>query len=96
MKVDILDGTTIDLAGSQVLRLHGAGGTTISCEAGVLWVTQEGLVRDDFLCAGQSLRVESAGATVIEAVGELAARVRLRAGQAPARAWAIPLRQVSS
>ncbi|HVY07643.1 MAG TPA: DUF2917 domain-containing protein [Burkholderiales bacterium] len=82
MKIDLHDGM-FELRPSQLLRLRGAAGTRIRCESGVLWVTQEGRLRDDFLCAGQSLLLVSNGMTVVEAVGELEARIRLQAPVGP-------------
>lgn len=70
-------GGCIDLQPAGIFRMSGAAGVVIRCESGVLWVTQENRPRDDFLCAGQSLSVISAGVTVVEAVGELAARIKL-------------------
>src|SRR5258708_26482716 len=47
----------LELPPRQVLRLRAAAGVTISCDAGALWLTQEGHTRDDFLSAGGSLRI---------------------------------------
>jgi hypothetical protein len=73
----------LELLPAQVLRLHAASGVTIDCDGGTLWVTQEGLLRDDFLSAGESLRITSAGVTLIEAVGRVAAGLTLRSRQMP-------------
>ena len=62
---------------TQVLWLRVAAGTIVSCAAGTLWVTQEGVLSDDFLTAGESLRIVSAGLTLVEAVGGGDARLRL-------------------
>jgi hypothetical protein len=40
-------------------------------------VTQEGVVNDDFLTAGESLRIVSAGLTLVESVGGIEARLGL-------------------
>jgi len=69
----------LDLLPAQVLRLHGAAGATIGCDGGILWVTQEGRARDDFLSAGESLCIACAGVTLVEAMGGTAARLTLRA-----------------
>lgn len=76
MKIEMRGGC-IDLQPAGIFRMSGAAGAVIRCESGVLWITQENRPRDDFLCAGQSLNVITAGVTVIEAVGELSARIRL-------------------
>jgi hypothetical protein len=62
---------------TQVLRLRAAAGAIVSCAAGTLWVTQEGVLSDDFLTAGESLRIVSAGLTLVEAAGGADARLRL-------------------
>jgi hypothetical protein len=90
MKIEMRGGC-IDLQPAGIFRMSGASGAVIRCESGVLWVTQENRPRDDFLCAGQSLSVISAGVTVVEAVGELAARIRLCA---PAKPTVNPLLQL--
>jgi hypothetical protein len=76
MKIEIRSGC-IDLQPAGIFRMSGATGAVIRCESGVLWITQENRPRDDFLWAGQSLSVASSGVTVVEAIGELAARIRL-------------------
>ena len=78
--------SVLELRRAQILRLQGAAGKSISCEAGTLWVTQEGRMRDDFLSAGQSLCIASAGTTLVEAVGGAPARLKLHARCAPERA----------
>ena len=80
--------SVLDLALAQILRLRGAAGKTINCEAGTLWVTQEGSLRDDILLAGQSLCIASAGITLVEAVGGAPARLKLHDRCAPERAAA--------
>jgi hypothetical protein len=62
---------------TQVLRLRAAASAVVSCEAGTLWVTQEGVVSDDFLTAGESLRIVTTGLTLVESVGGVEARLRL-------------------
>jgi Protein of unknown function (DUF2917) len=82
MKFD-LQHCIVVLPPGQGLRLCAAAGVTIRCDGGVLWVTQEGRARDDFLSAGESLGVTSAGVTLVEAMGDSAAQLTLRARQAP-------------
>jgi hypothetical protein len=69
----------LDLLPAQVLRMHAAAGVTIGCDGGILWVTQEGRARDDFLSARESLCIACAGVTLVEAIGGTAARLTLRA-----------------
>ena len=84
MKPDPKD-SVLELLPAQVLRLQAAAGVTINCVDGTLWVTQEGLVRDDFLSAGESLCIVSDGVTLVETVGNTAARLTLRARHASGR-----------
>lgn len=83
-----LQNSVLELPLARILRLRGAAGKTISCEGGTLWVTQEGRLRDDFLSAGQSLCIVCAGTTLVEAVGDAPAKLKLHAGCAPDRAIA--------
>ena len=62
---------------AQVLRVQAVAGTTLRCETGRLWVTQEGQSRDDFLSVGETLQVSSAGVMVAEAIGDIGARLSL-------------------
>lgn len=78
--------SVLELLPRQVLRLQAAAGVTIHCDEGTLWVTQEGLARDDFLSAGESLCIVSDGVTLAEAIGNTAARLTLLARHASGRA----------
>lgn len=78
-----LQDCVLELVPGQVLRLRAAVGATIRCDGGIVWVTQEGRARDDFLAAGESLGVTSAGVTLVEAMGDAVARLTLRACHAP-------------
>lgn len=81
MKHDFQD-CILNLLPSQVVRLHEALGVTIRCNNGIVWVTQEGCARDDFLCAGTSLCIAADGLTLVEAIGDKAASLTLRARHA--------------
>lgn len=67
MRVDI-ERATMDLERMQIVRLRGARGVRLSCARGSLWVTQEGMARDDFLVPGVSQEIETDGMVVIEAL----------------------------
>src|SRR5258708_12216537 len=82
MKPDSLN-RVLELPPGQVLRLRAAAGVTISCDAGALWLTQEGHTRDDFLSAGGSLRIACTALTLVEANCSATASLNLRARQAP-------------
>jgi len=81
-----LQNPILELRPAQILRLRGAAGKTISCEGGTLWVTQEGRLRDDFLSAGQTLCIASAGTTLVEAVDGAPATLKLHARCVPSGA----------
>lgn len=80
MKVDI-ERATMDLERTQMLRLRGAKGVRLSCRKGSLWITQEGVARDDFLVAGRSQEIETDGVVVIEAMS--AASLTIDPGNRP-------------
>jgi hypothetical protein len=67
MKLDI-GRATMELDRMQTMKLRGAKGARLTCRRGSLWVTQEGVARDDFLVPGITLEIESDGAVVIEAM----------------------------
>ncbi|MBI3527846.1 MAG: DUF2917 domain-containing protein [Betaproteobacteria bacterium] len=77
--------SVLELLPAQVLRLRAAVGAAINCDNGTLWVTQEGLARDDFLSAGESLCIVTNGVTLVETIGNTTARLTLRARHASAR-----------
>lgn len=63
-----LNRATLDLDRRQIVKLGGARGVRLTCKEGLLWVTQEGLARDDFLTPGRSIEVQTDGAVLIEAL----------------------------
>ncbi len=67
MKMDI-ERASMELERLQILKLRGARGVRLLCQAGSLWVTQEGVARDDFLVPGTGQEVETDGIVVIEAM----------------------------
>lgn len=68
----------LDLLPQQVLRLRKHAGTTLICQSGTLWITQEGVLRDDFLSAGELLCIESPGLILAQVAGPGPARLALR------------------
>src|SRR4051812_5080022 len=66
-----------ELVPAQILRLNAAWGARIICEAGVIWVTQEGHTKDYFLIAGESLCIDAKGMVLVEAMGGAAAKLKL-------------------
>lgn len=73
----------MELERAQIMKLHGAKGARVTCRQGSLWVTQEGVARDDFLVPGISLEIEADGAVVIEAM--MASSVTLDSAGMPER-----------
>jgi hypothetical protein len=67
MKVD-RERAIMDLERLQIIRMRGARGVRLSCDRGNLWITQEGVARDDFLVPGVSQVIETDGTVVIEAM----------------------------
>ena len=85
MKVEI-ENAAIELVPAQLLRLKGAAGVRLVCRSGTVWVTQEGVLRDDFLRPGEALTLRSRGVTLAQSVGRawLSIEVRPRLGGAAA------------
>ena len=58
----------IALENETSLRLKPGSPMEIACVAGVLWVTQEGDLRDLFLAPGESLHLPGRGLTIVTAL----------------------------
>lgn len=85
----------VELERGGLLPLHDGAGATLACLDGDLWITQEHDAQDVLLRAGESLRLERNGRTVVQALS--ASRVAVEAP--PASGWPIalsPLRPVGS
>ena len=52
----------------QVLSLDDAEGVRIRARTGTVWVTEEGSAKDHIVAAGDTLIVEHAGRTVVQAL----------------------------
>jgi hypothetical protein len=70
-----LSKATLDLDRLQIVRLRGAKGVRLTCRKGMLWVTQEGIRRDDFLAPGCGVTVETGGTVLVEALSASSATV---------------------
>ena len=93
MKVEI-ENAAIELDPAQSLRLKGAAGVRIVCRSGTVWVTQEGVLRDDFLRSGEALTLHSRGVTLAQAMGRALISIEARpriSGTAVATLTALPL-----
>jgi hypothetical protein len=58
----------IALENETSVRVKAGTAVEIACVSGVLWVTQEGDVRDMFLAPGESLRLAGRGLTIVTAL----------------------------
>ena len=58
------------LAAGELLKLHAPRGLEVECEAGHLWITEEGQPCDVWLAAGQRVRLVGEGLALVEAKGE--------------------------
>jgi DUF2917 family protein len=92
MKVE-LDNAAIELKPAQWLRLKGAAGVRIVCRSGTVWVTQEGVLRDDFLRSSEALTLRSRGVTLVQAEGRtmISIEARPRISAASATLSALPI-----
>ena len=77
MKVEF-ENAAIELKSAQLLRLKGAAGVRIVCRGGTVWVTQEGVLRDDFLRPGEALTLRSRGMTLAQAQGRALLSIEAR------------------
>jgi hypothetical protein len=60
---------TVDLGHEQMLVIDDRPGTRVDVLLGGVWLTEERCWQDRFASAGEWLRVESHGRTVVEAIG---------------------------
>ena len=63
-----LNSSAITLLPSSVIAVQDGVGTRVLCRSGVLWVTQEGELRDSIVRAGDMLTLRKPGRTVIGAL----------------------------
>jgi hypothetical protein len=92
MKVELANAA-IELKPAQWLRLRGAAGVRIVCRSGTVWVTQEGVLRDDFLRSSEALTLRSRGVTLVQAEGRamISIEARPRISAATATLSALPI-----
>jgi ferric-dicitrate binding protein FerR (iron transport regulator) len=62
----------------QGLALRDAGGSTVTCESGSVWLTMEGDSRDIVLAPGESFTVDRAGLTLLAAQQPSVVQVRAK------------------
>jgi hypothetical protein len=58
---------SIRLARGALMRVRDAAGSTVSAQAGTVWITEENSVRDVLLRAGESSRLRTGGLAIVEA-----------------------------
>ena len=63
-----LHSSTVTLPPTSVIAVQDGAGTRIRCLSGVLWVTQEGELKDSIVRAGDMLTLHKPGRTVISAL----------------------------
>ncbi|HEU4352617.1 MAG TPA: DUF2917 domain-containing protein [Burkholderiales bacterium] len=62
----------IDLQRGKFLRILGGAGSTVTADAGSVWVTEEASPRDVVLRPGQSLKLHRPGLALVEAMSDAA------------------------
>jgi hypothetical protein len=67
MQIEI-NSSTFTLSPSSVLAVQDGTGTRVLCRTGILWVTQEGEVKDSVVGPGEVLTIHRPGRTVISAL----------------------------
>jgi len=60
---------TLDLAGEGLLSIRDGQAARIRCNEGMLWITEEGEVKDTILSAGDTYTIRHAGLTLLTAFG---------------------------
>jgi len=63
-----LNSSTVTLSPASVIAVQDAAGSRVLCRSGILWVTQEGELRDSIVRAGEVLTLRKPGRTVIGAL----------------------------
>ena len=84
---------TIGLDREESLRLRRGTTLEVVCLSGVVWITQEGDLRDLFLAPGESIRLRLRGVALITALEPAA--VKVRDGRVPHAASAPSVRSSS-
>ena len=69
----------VTLATGEILRLRDSKGCTVRVDAGHVWVTEEGKLRDTVLEPGAHYAIERQGLTLLNAFGD--ARVTVSPAQ---------------
>jgi hypothetical protein len=78
-----LTNARVELERAGMLNLYAPKGSTIECDGGLVWVTQEGEPNDYWLPAGETLVLPRSGRVVIEAAQ--ASRITLQRAESASR-----------
>lgn len=65
-----MQGGALKLVRGQTLKVTDALGSTICCNEGSVWITEENLPRDVVLEAGGCYRLRRAGLALVHAFGD--------------------------
>ena len=68
MRIELKNASDVHLTDGQTLRVLDGAGTTVTCNEGTLWVTEENQPKDVVLEAGACVRLKRAGLTLIQAL----------------------------
>ena len=68
MRIELKSIGPVRLANGPPLRVLAGAGSTLVCNEGTLWVTEENQPRDVVLEAGACVRLKRAGLTLIQAL----------------------------
>ena len=63
-----LNSSTLNLSPAGVIAVQDGAGTRVLCLSGILWVTQEGELKDSIVRPGDVLTLRKPGRTVISAL----------------------------
>jgi hypothetical protein len=69
MKIELEPGA-LRLAGGQTLKVMDALGSTICCNEGAVWITEENVPDDVVLEAGHCYRLSRKGLALVHAFGD--------------------------
>ncbi|HJS37664.1 MAG TPA: DUF2917 domain-containing protein [Burkholderiales bacterium] len=69
MRIELEPGA-LRLARGQTLRVVDALGSTIRCDQGSVWITEENMNKDVVLEAGASYRLSRKGLALVHAFGD--------------------------
>jgi hypothetical protein len=71
MRIELQPGA-LRLARGQTLRVRDALGSTVCCNEGTVWITEENVQRDVVLEAGHCYRLRRKGLALVHAFGDAA------------------------